>query len=73
MLEKLTLRRRVLGANLRRMRDEQGRLPEDAARELGCHPAKVSRNESGRSGIRQLDLKVLLDFYGVKDMKTHEG
>lgn len=73
VLENPTVRRRVLGANLRRLRDEQGRLLEDAAQELGCHPAKVSRIESGRSGIRQLDLKVLLDFYGVKDVKTREG
>jgi len=29
--------------------------------------------ESGRSGIRQLDLKVLLDLYGVKDPAERDG
>ncbi|WP_406342963.1 helix-turn-helix domain-containing protein [Streptomyces sp. NBC_00648] len=71
--ENPTVRRRVLGANLRRLREGRGLLLEAAAEQLGCHPAKVSRIESGRSGIRQLDLKVLLDFYDVKDAKTREG
>ncbi|WP_461037358.1 helix-turn-helix domain-containing protein [Streptomyces mayteni] len=70
---KTTVRRRVLGTNLRRLREEKGLYLEDAAKELGCHPAKVSRIESGRSGIRQLDLRVLLDLYGVTDEAAREG
>ncbi|MFH0242760.1 helix-turn-helix domain-containing protein [Streptomyces sp. HK10] len=68
-----TVRRRVLGTNLRRLREEKGLYLEDAASALSCHPGKVSRIESGRSGIRQLDLRVLLDFYGVKDDSVREG
>ncbi|WP_101255174.1 helix-turn-helix domain-containing protein [Streptomyces barkulensis] len=68
-----TVRRRVLGTNLRRLREEKGLHLEDAARELSCHAAKVSRIESGRSGIRQLDLRVLLDLYGVQEPATREG
>ncbi|MEV0261693.1 helix-turn-helix transcriptional regulator [Streptomyces sp. NPDC050617] len=73
VLENPTVRRRVLGANLRRLREDRGLFLEDAAEQLSCHAAKVSRIESGRSGIRQLDLRVLLDFYGVKDRQVREG
>ena len=34
---------------------------------------EVSRIESGRSGIRQLDLRVLLDLYGIRDPAEREG
>lgn len=68
-----TVRRRVLGANLRRLREQKDLLLEDAADELSCHPAKISRIESGGSGIRQLDLRVLLEFYGVKDPEERAG
>ncbi|WP_330290808.1 helix-turn-helix domain-containing protein [Streptomyces sp. NBC_00576] len=67
------MRKRVLGTNLRRLREERGLFLEDAAEQLSCHAAKVSRIESGRSGIRQLDLKVLLDLYGVKDPAERDG
>ncbi|WP_415950944.1 helix-turn-helix domain-containing protein [Streptomyces sp. KLOTTS4A1] len=68
-----TVRKRVLGTNLRRLREERGLLLEDAAQRLSCHVAKVSRIESGRSGIRQLDLRELLDLYGVKDRAARES
>lgn len=67
------MRKRVLGTNLRRLREERGLFLEDAAEQLSCHAAKVSRIESGRSGIRQLDLKVLLDLYEVKDPAERDG
>jgi transcriptional regulator with XRE-family HTH domain len=70
---KPSVRRRVLGANLRRLREEKELLLEHAAKELGCHPGKISRIESGRSGIRQLDLRVLLDIYGIIDERSREG
>jgi transcriptional regulator with XRE-family HTH domain len=68
-----TVKRRVLGTNLRRLREERGLLLEDAAEQLSCHPAKISRIESGRSGIRPLDLKALLDLYGVKSQLERDG
>ncbi|WP_344289569.1 helix-turn-helix transcriptional regulator [Streptomyces synnematoformans] len=68
-----TVRRRVLGANLRRLREDKGLHLEDSAERLGCHPAKVSRIEAGRSGIRQLDLRVLLDLYGVTGDGERDG
>lgn len=67
------MRRRVLGSNLRRLREDKDLYLEDSAERLGCHPAKVSRIEAGRSGIRQLDLRELLDLYGVTDEGEREG
>lgn len=68
-----TVRRRVLGTNLRRLREDLGLLLEDAAAQLSCHPAKISRIESGRSGIRPLDLKALLDLYSVVNPQERDG
>ncbi|MCE7078724.1 helix-turn-helix transcriptional regulator [Streptomyces sp. ST2-7A] len=67
------MRRRVVGTNLRRLRERLGMTLEDAARELSCHSAKISRIEAGRSGVRQLDLRVLLDLYGVTDPEERAG
>ncbi|RMI31630.1 helix-turn-helix domain-containing protein [Streptomyces triticirhizae] len=68
-----TVRRRVLGTNLRRLRERHGLLLEHAAEQLSCNISKVSRIESGRSPIRPLDLKALLDLYQVKDPAVREG
>ncbi|MGO4754503.1 helix-turn-helix domain-containing protein [Streptomyces sp. 2MCAF27] len=68
-----TVRRRVLGSNLRRLREQRGLFLEHAAAPLSCDPSKISRIESGRSGIRQLDLKALLDLYDVTDSIEREG
>lgn len=70
---KPTVRRRVLGTNLRRLREEHGLLLEHAAEHLSCNQSKISRIESGRSPIRPLDLKALLDLYDVHDATTREG
>ncbi|WP_280707813.1 helix-turn-helix transcriptional regulator [Kitasatospora sp. GP30] len=73
MEQRPTVRRRVLGTNLRRLREDLGLLLEDAAAQLSCHPAKISRIESGRSGIRPLDLKALLDLYSVVNPQERDG
>lgn len=70
---KPTVRRRVLGTNLRRLREEHGLHLDDAAEHLSCYPSKISRIESGRSPLRPLDLKALLDLYGVTDHAVREG
>lgn len=61
------VRRRKLGAELRRLRDKARVTSRDAARLVGWHQSKVSRIETGRSGIRPDDLSCLLDAYGVED------
>ncbi len=73
VVQRPTVRRRVLATNLRRLREERGLQQEEAAEALSCDPSKISRLEKGLSGIRQVDLKVLLDLYGVKDQKEREG
>lgn len=57
--------RRRLGAELRRLREQAGQTLEDAADRLECSPAKVSRIETGRVGVRPIDLRALLDCYAA--------
>lgn len=59
------VRRRLLGAALRRYREALGYGLEDAARVLECDRSKISRIETGQRGIRVKELRELLDEYGV--------
>lgn len=68
-----TIRKRVLGTNLRLMRERLDLLLEDAAEVLECHPAKISRIESAQSGVRPVELKALLARYGVTDPQDQAG
>ncbi|WP_030017656.1 helix-turn-helix domain-containing protein [Streptomyces monomycini] len=61
------VRRRKLGAELRRQRTLAGFTSGEAARLVGWHQSKVSRIETGRSGVRPADVELLLDAYGVRD------
>jgi transcriptional regulator with XRE-family HTH domain len=65
MGEVAPVRRRMLGAALRRYRVQRGLSLDDAARMLGCDPSKVSRIENGLRGLRGRDLAVLLAEYGT--------
>lgn len=64
-----TVRRRQLGAELRRLREASGRSIEEAAKHLECSTARVSRIENGQGGVtpRAKDVKLLLELYQVKD------
>lgn len=59
------VRRRLLGAALRRFREGAGYSLDDAARILECDRSKISRVETGQRGIRPIELRELLDEYGV--------
>ncbi|NLU69853.1 helix-turn-helix transcriptional regulator [Streptomyces sp. HNM0574] len=61
------VRRRKLGAELRRLRGQSGVTSGEAARLVGWHQSKVSRIETGSSGVKPADLERLLDAYGVGD------
>ncbi|MEU2789986.1 helix-turn-helix transcriptional regulator [Streptomyces sp. NPDC007100] len=61
------VRRRKLGAELRRQRMLAGLTSGGAARLLGWHQSKISRIETGRSGVRPADVERLLDAYGVRE------
>ena len=58
-------RRRLLGAALRRYRENAGYGLNDAARILECDRSKISRIETGQRGIRPRELRELLAEYGV--------
>lgn len=64
-----TVRRRQLGAELRRLREAAGRSIEQAAAHLECSTARISRIETGQRGatVRLRDVKALLELYGAAD------
>ncbi|MEU8968044.1 helix-turn-helix transcriptional regulator [Streptomyces monashensis] len=66
------VRRRKLGAELRMLRTGAGLTSGDAARLVGWHQSKVSRIETGASGVKPADVRSLLDAYGVRDGHLRE-
>ena len=59
------MRRRLLGAALRKYRENLGYGLDEAARILECDRSKISRIETGQRGIRAKELRELLTEYGV--------
>ncbi|AWE49020.1 MULTISPECIES: helix-turn-helix domain-containing protein [Streptomyces] len=66
------VRRRKLGAELRALRTGTGLTSGEAARLVGWHQSKVSRIETGASGVKPADVRLLLDAYGVRDARLRE-
>ncbi|MET9442150.1 helix-turn-helix transcriptional regulator [Streptomyces sp. NPDC006610] len=66
------VRRRKLGAELRELRARAGLTSGEAAHLVGWHQSKVSRIETGQSGVKPADLRLLLDAYGVTDPQLRE-
>ncbi|WP_149550463.1 helix-turn-helix domain-containing protein [Streptomyces marokkonensis] len=66
------VRRRKLGAELRALRTSAGLTSGEAARLAGWHQSKVSRIETGTSGVKPADVRSLLDVYGVADRQLRE-
>src|SRR5690348_18210695 len=62
-----TVQRLVLGAYLRRLREEAGMTTERAALSIRGSHSKISRMEHGRVGFKERDLSDLLTLYGVTD------
>jgi transcriptional regulator with XRE-family HTH domain len=60
-----TVRRRRLGQELRELRDAAGLTIEEVAQRLEVSPAKISRIETGRVGVRPRDVSDLLDEYDI--------
>jgi Domain of unknown function (DUF5753)/Helix-turn-helix domain len=60
-----TIRRRRLGAELRRHREAAGVTIDVVAERLGCSPSKVSRIETGHTSATPRDVQDMLDIYGV--------
>jgi transcriptional regulator with XRE-family HTH domain len=66
------VRRRKLGAELRALRTSAGLTSGEAARLAGWHQSKVSRIETGTSGVKPADVRILLDAYAVADTQLRE-
>ncbi|MBM7776460.1 transcriptional regulator with XRE-family HTH domain [Actinokineospora baliensis] len=59
----ISMQRRLLGAELLRLREVAGLTQEEAAEHLGKAGNKISRVESGKIGIDKTDLDVILQLY----------
>ena len=68
-----TVRRRRLGAELRKLREGQGLTAEEVAQQLLVSQSKISRLENGRRSISQRDVRDLCEVYGVHDESMVEG
>lgn len=62
-----TVRRRRLGAELRRLREARGLKLEDVAPDFGMSRATIGRIETADVGVSSDDVLQLLDIYEVRD------
>lgn len=58
---------RRLAAELRRLRERAGLNGEEVSRRLGWSGSKLSRIELHRIGVKQADLRKLLELYGLDE------
>jgi transcriptional regulator with XRE-family HTH domain len=63
---------RRLAAELRRLRERAGLTGEEASERLGWSGSKLSRIERHHIGVKQADLRKLLDLYGVEETHRDE-
>jgi transcriptional regulator with XRE-family HTH domain len=68
-----TALRIMLGAQLRRLRENRGISREDAAEAIRATHSKISRLELGRSSFKQRDVSDLLTLYGLTDPTEREA
>jgi transcriptional regulator with XRE-family HTH domain len=68
-----TLRRRRLGAELKRCREGAGMTQENVSRHFEWHAAKVTRIETARVAVTPRDVKDLLTLYAVRDEEYREA
>lgn len=68
-----TVRRRRLGQELRKLREEKGMTAEEVADRLLVSQSKISRLENGRRSISQRDVRDLCGVYDVGDHRVVES
>ena len=73
MLVGPTIRRRRLGSDLRRLREQRSLRLEEVASQLGVAPSTLSRIETGKAPTRTSYLALMLDLYGVHDADQRRG
>jgi len=64
-----TVRRRRLGQELRRLREQKGMTAEEVAERLLVSQSKISCLENGRRSISQRDVRDLCGVYEVEDQR----
>ncbi|GAA3754148.1 transcriptional regulator with XRE-family HTH domain [Spinactinospora alkalitolerans] len=67
-----TVRRILLGYQLRKLREAKGITRADAGYKIRGSESKISRLELGRVGFKLRDVEDLLTLYGVTDPKQRE-
>lgn len=68
-----TVLRMLLGAQLRRLRENSGVTREGAGWEIRASESKISRMELGRVGFKERDVADLLTLYGVTEPAEREA
>lgn len=68
-----TVRRILLGSQLRRLREERGVSRQDAGYVIRASESKISRLELGRVSFKERDVADLLTLYGVNDEQEREA
>jgi len=67
-----SVRRRRLAAELRRLRERAGFTGEQVADRLGWSGSKVSRIETSKLGVKEGDLRLLLELYRVGESRRFD-
>lgn len=68
-----TVRRRRLGAELRRLREDVGMSGEEVAEHMDWSLSKLSRIETGRISVLWEAVAALLDHYGLREGEQREA
>jgi transcriptional regulator with XRE-family HTH domain len=68
-----TVRRMLVGARLRRLREEKGISRADAGYTIRASESKMSRLELGRVAFKERDISDLLMLYGVTDPEERDA
>ncbi|WP_028938227.1 helix-turn-helix domain-containing protein [Pseudonocardia spinosispora] len=63
----VTMQKRQLGNELRKLRDAVGLRQDEAAEHLGRNPNKISRLENGKVSVTTLELETLLSLYKASE------
>lgn len=64
-----TIRRMLVGTQLRRLRTQQGISREEAGKAIRASAWKIHRLENDQVGFKERDIIDLLNFYGVTDVE----
>ncbi|GAA2167373.1 helix-turn-helix transcriptional regulator [Actinomadura napierensis] len=68
-----TVRRILLGSQLRRLREQRGVTRQDAGYVIRASESKISRLELGRVSFKERDVDDLLTLYGVGDKAERDA